>query len=41
VIFNDCFDAGDFQEQRVEVIISGETGTAVITGFPLGDLCAQ
>lgn len=41
VIFNDCFDAGDFQEQRVEVIISGETGKAVITGFPQGELCAQ
>ena len=34
VLFSGRYTPADFAEQRVELIISGETGNAVITGFP-------
>jgi hypothetical protein len=34
VLFSGRYTPADFAEQRVELIISGETGKAVITGFP-------
>jgi len=33
-LFSERYALSDFAEQRVELIISGETGNAVITGFP-------
>ena len=34
LLFSDRYAPADFAEQRVELIILGETGGAVITGFP-------